>query len=103
MRAFDLSLKKFVPEAENIFRVFVNSYHQKYRLQSHPWLVETIGLTSGESLRSSPLAAKLNGYIAGAGSIEQFDQEVANFNLNEKTIQYLRKHVIENQGAGLYC
>ncbi|XP_043280936.1 peptide methionine sulfoxide reductase [Venturia canescens] len=78
-------------------------YHQKYRLQGHPWLVETIGLTSGEALRTSPLASKLNGYIAGAGSIEQFEKDVANFNLSEKAIQYLRKCVVENQGAGLYC
>lgn len=79
------------------------SYHQKYRLQNHPWLIETLGLTTSEILRTSPLAAKLNGYIAGAGTLEQFEKELPNLGLSEKTIQYLQKYIIENQGTGLYC
>lgn len=79
------------------------SYHQKYRLQSHPWLIETLGLTTPEVLRTSPLAAKLNGYIAGAGTLEQFEKELPNLGLSEKSIQYLTKYIIENQGSGLYC
>ncbi|XP_017762603.1 PREDICTED: peptide methionine sulfoxide reductase isoform X1 [Eufriesea mexicana] len=86
--------EKFYP-AEN--------YHQKYRLRNHPWLIETTGLTNDEVLRNSPVAAKLNGYIAGAGTIEQFKNELPNLGLNEKAVQYLQKYVIENQGNGLYC
>lgn len=82
---------------------FFSSYHQKYRLQTHPWLLETIGLTSAEVLRTSPLAAKLNGYIAGAGTIEQFERLLPILGLNEKAAQSLRKYVTENQGTGLYC
>ncbi|XP_078048405.1 methionine sulfoxide reductase A isoform X3 [Augochlora pura] len=78
-------------------------YHQKYRLRSHPWLMETTGLKSDEALRNSPLAAKLNGYIAGAGTIEQFQKELPKLGLSEKASQYLQKYAIENQGNGLYC
>ncbi|XP_026675279.1 peptide methionine sulfoxide reductase isoform X1 [Ceratina calcarata] len=78
-------------------------YHQKYRLRDHPWLLETTGLTSDEIIRNSPLATKLNGYIAGAGTIEQFEKELPNLGLSEKASQYLQKYVIENQGNGLYC
>ncbi|KAG6795386.1 methionine sulfoxide reductase A isoform X1 [Apis mellifera caucasica] len=78
-------------------------YHQKYRLRKHPWLMENTGLTSDELLRNSPLAAKLNGYIAGAGTLEQFKKELPNLNLSEKAAKYLEKYVIENQGNGLYC
>jgi len=54
-------------------------------------------------LCESPLAAKLNGYIAGAGTLEQFERELPNLGLNEKSVQYLTKYIIENQGSGLYC
>ncbi|KZC04185.1 PREDICTED: peptide methionine sulfoxide reductase [Dufourea novaeangliae] len=78
-------------------------YHQKYRLRNHPWLIETTGLVSNEILRNSPLAAKLNGYLAGAGTVEQFEKELPKLGLSEKASQYLQKYVIENQGNGLYC
>ncbi|XP_076636601.1 methionine sulfoxide reductase A isoform X2 [Colletes latitarsis] len=78
-------------------------YHQKYRLRNHPWLMETTGLVSDEILRNSPLAAKLNGYIAGAGTFEQFEKDLPNLGLSEKAVQYLQKYVLENQGNGLYC
>nr|XP_034173566.1 peptide methionine sulfoxide reductase isoform X2 [Osmia lignaria] len=78
-------------------------YHQKYRLRNHPWLLETTGLTSDEILRNSPLAAKLNGYIAGAGTLDQFNNDLPNLGLSEKAVQYLQKYVIDNQGSGLYC
>ncbi|XP_077273671.1 methionine sulfoxide reductase A isoform X3 [Temnothorax americanus] len=78
-------------------------YHQKYRLQNHPWLIETSGLTTPEILCTSTLAAKLNGYIAGAGTIDQFERELPNLGLTEKSAQYITKYIIENQGSGLYC
>ncbi|CAK9830812.1 Peptide methionine sulfoxide reductase [Anthophora retusa] len=78
-------------------------YHQKYRLRNHPWLIEATGLTSNEDLRNSPLATKLNGYIAGAGTIEQFEKDLPTFGLSEKAVQYLQKYMIENQYNGLYC
>lgn len=78
-------------------------YHQKYRLRNHPWLLENTGLTSDEILRNSPLAAKLNGYIAGAGTLDQFKNDLPNLGLSEKAARYLQKYIIDNQGNGLYC
>lgn len=45
----------------------------------------------------------MNGYIAGAGTLEQFEKDLPNLGLSEKAAQYLKKYVIENQGNGLYC
>ncbi|XP_046736819.1 peptide methionine sulfoxide reductase [Diprion similis] len=78
-------------------------YHQKYRLQAHPWLVEKLRLKTSEELLGSTLAAKLNGYLAGAASIGQFEQELPSLGLNEETTEYVRRYVVENQGNGLYC
>ncbi|XP_066581722.1 peptide methionine sulfoxide reductase-like isoform X2 [Prorops nasuta] len=96
--------EKFVTEVRQFKKFYAaEDYHQKYRLQSHPWLLEVTGLTSAEVLISSPLAAKLNGYIAGAGTFEEFERDLPSLGLTEKAAQYLQKYVIENQGNGLYC
>lgn len=94
----------FVTEIRKFEKFYpAEDYHQKYRLQNHPWLIEIAGLTSGEILRTSPLAAKLNGYIAGAGTLVQLEQDLPYLGLTEKAAQYLKKYMIENQGNGLYC
>lgn len=94
----------FVTEIKKFEKFYpAEDYHQKYRLQNHPWLIESTGLVTGEILRNSPLAAKLNGYIAGAGTIEQLEKDLSTMGLSDKAAQYLRKYAIENQGNGLYC
>lgn len=80
------------------------SYHQKYRLQSHPCLLKSIGPKTSENLQTSTLAAKLNGYIAGASTLEEFqrDKLIAE-RLNEEEYHYLKDCLIKNQASGLYC
>ncbi|PSN48523.1 Peptide methionine sulfoxide reductase [Blattella germanica] len=78
-------------------------YHQKYRLQQHPWLMEAVGLTHGSMLKSSHLAARLNGYVVGFGGVAQFDSEVERLGLDEKTAAYVRKLVVKYEGQGLFC
>ncbi|CAH0770749.1 unnamed protein product [Bemisia tabaci] len=78
-------------------------YHQKYRLQGHPWLCEAIGMKSGAKLKNSHLAARLNGYVIGCGGVNQFNAEVGKLGLDEKTADYVRKLVIKNEGNGLTC
>lgn len=78
------------------------SYHQKYRLQSHKDLAESLGMTP-ELLQTSYVAAKLNGYLVGVGGVEQFQKEADNFGLTPSQKEYVRHHVEENEGGGLFC
>ncbi|XP_058807706.1 peptide methionine sulfoxide reductase [Phymastichus coffea] len=96
--------ERFVTEIHQFQRFYpAEDYHQKYRLQAHPWLLEAIGVKSSEQLRTSTLAAKLNGYLAGVVAVDEYDREVAGLGLNDRAIQFVREHVIERQGNGLYC
>jgi len=44
-------------------------YHQKYRLRHKEDLRAEVGLTTDMQLLESPLAAKLNGFVAGYGDV----------------------------------
>ncbi|XP_069688067.1 peptide methionine sulfoxide reductase-like isoform X2 [Periplaneta americana] len=70
-------------------------YHQKYRLQQHPSLLKALGLEAGPKLKSSHLAARLNGYVVGFGGVGQFDAEVSRLGLDDKTAAYVRKLVVK--------
>ncbi|XP_046396411.1 peptide methionine sulfoxide reductase isoform X2 [Ischnura elegans] len=80
-------------------------YHQKYRLQQHPWLVEAIGLSQNDqkSLTRSHVAARLNGYIFGRGGKEQLEADIVRLGLNEKIADYVRKYYLKFEGRGLTC
>ena len=43
------------------------SYHQKYLLRKHDWLVAALGLEDDNKMISSHVAARINGYIGGDG------------------------------------
>lgn len=49
-------------------------YHQKYMLRQHPTVLEKLGLSDKEIIQST-VAAKLNGYLSGNGTEEQFQQD----------------------------
>lgn len=84
-----------------IFFLFF-SYHQKYRLQSHKDLSETLDLTS-ELLQTSHVAARLNGYLVGVGGIKQFLAEADSLGLNQTQRDYVQHYVEKNEGGGLFC
>jgi len=65
-------------------------YHQKYFFRSYPELFKSVGV-DGQALKDSTVAAKLNGYVGGFGSLEQFEKESKNFGLNELVVDALRK------------
>ncbi|XP_019870652.1 peptide methionine sulfoxide reductase isoform X2 [Aethina tumida] len=77
-------------------------YHQKYRLQGHAILCEDLGMTP-ELLQTSHIAARLNGYVAGVGKIEDLEREAVKFGFTDKITAYVRKQMQENEGGSLYC
>lgn len=80
-------------------------YHQKYHLQQHTYLCSVLDLDDSEGplLRQSHLAARLNGFLAGFGSLPQIEKEGPKLGLDEKTMDYVRRFFIEYQGQGLTC
>ncbi|XP_022195234.1 peptide methionine sulfoxide reductase isoform X2 [Nilaparvata lugens] len=79
-------------------------YHQKYRLQQHPWLCSEIGVgKTSPLLKTSHLAARLNGYIIGQGGVAQFNREADLLGLQGQVKDYVSKLVAENEGNGLIC
>ncbi|XP_076259498.1 methionine sulfoxide reductase A isoform X4 [Rhynchophorus ferrugineus] len=77
-------------------------YHQKYRLQKHGWIAEELNLTP-ELLQTSEVAAKLNGYIAGVGTVEEFEKDVKRLAIPEKIASFVKIQLLENMGGTLYC
>ena len=47
---------------------FIHSYHQKYLLQQHPWLMNALDISPGPELNNSHIATRLNGYVGGYGT-----------------------------------
>jgi len=68
-------------------------YHQKYMLQHHPWLLESLDINPGEQLVSSHVAARLNGYVGGYGKVQDFNIEGPKLGLNEKMIEYVARKI----------
>lgn len=77
-------------------------YHQKYRLQQHPWLCEALGCQGG-LLKESYVAARLNGYVLGCGGAAQYEAELPILGLDETAGEYVRRLVTKNEGMGLVC
>ncbi|GFG32187.1 hypothetical protein Cfor_04528 [Coptotermes formosanus] len=78
-------------------------YHQKYRLQQHPSLLKAINLEPGPKVKSSHLAARLNGYVVGKGGVAQFEAEVKKLGLDENTAKIVQDLVVKNEGRQLVC
>lgn len=70
--------------------------HQKYMLRHHHDFVDRMDL-SDDDLISSPVAARLNGYLGGSGSIEQFSKECNSLGLSERQISYVQKQIEKRQ------
>jgi peptide-methionine (S)-S-oxide reductase len=66
-------------------------YHQKYMLQHHPWLLESLDINPGDDLIQSHVAARLNGYIGGYGKTGDFNNEAPKLGLNEKMSEYVMR------------
>lgn len=78
------------------------SYHQKYYLQNHKDLLKTLHLDE-KLLKTSHVAARLNGYLVGVGGVKQYSDEASSLGLNAAQNEYVRHYVEENEGGNLYC
>lgn len=76
-------------------------YHQKYLLRSHPLLFRLFGFSDRE-LVTSHVAAKVNGYIGGYGTMEQFERDSASWKLDEQQKSALRT-IIARGGVHASC
>lgn len=76
------------------YEVFYNAedYHQKYLLRQKSKILNALGLTNPEIITST-LAAKLNGYVGGFGSVESLDKDLEGSNLPPDVIEAIRKKV----------
>jgi peptide-methionine (S)-S-oxide reductase len=65
--------------------------------------MKAINLEPGPKVKSSHLAARLNGYVVGRGGVSQFDAEVKKLGLDEKTAKIVRDLLAKNEGRQLVC
>jgi peptide-methionine (S)-S-oxide reductase len=70
-------------------------YHQKYYLRHDGVLAAELAAYSPRELVDSTVAARLNGYVAGAGSPAQLHGELASFGLSERGIAHLERLVAQ--------
>jgi peptide-methionine (S)-S-oxide reductase len=68
-------------------------YHQKYYLHRRADLLEEFRAYSPQQFVDSTVAARLNGYVAGQGSVEQLAQELESFGLSGKAASTLERTV----------
>ena len=70
-------------------------YHQKYYLRSVEALMRELRARYPEErgFVDSTVAARLNAYVGGFGSLEQLEQELESFGLSEQAEQFIRERV----------
>ena len=69
------------------------SYHQKYALRRHSKLLSGLKL-SDKDVIDEPIAARLNGYLNGCGSLAEFEKESDKLKLKEDLVHYLRSAIV---------
>ena len=85
----------------NFFLKFYNSYHQKYLLQQHPWVMNVLDIEPGPELNNSHIATRLNGYIGGYGTLADFEAELPRLQLDDKLADYIRRAM--KNGSRVNC
>lgn len=68
-------------------------YHQKYYLRHDKLLMRELAALSPQELVDSTIATRLNGYVAGRGSIEQLHDELPSFGLSAEAAAHVEKIV----------
>ena len=73
------------------------NYHQKYILQQHPWLIVALHIQTVDEFVRNHVCAKLNGYLACYGELEEFQIIAEKLGLCEKIIEYVVIQMQKNQ------
>ncbi len=68
-------------------------YHQKYYLRHDTTLMHALGDLSPQELVDSTVAARLNGYVAGKGTVAQLREELPQLGLAPDAAAHLEKLV----------
>jgi len=76
------------------------NYHQKYLLRQTSGLLASMDLNN-EEIKSSHVAARLNGYLGGYSTLTKFDAEVKKLGLSEEQADAMRK-LISHRSNGYY-
>ena len=71
-------------------------YHQKYILQKYPRILMMLDIDV-DDLVTSHVAARLNGYLGGYGSIMKFEKEVEDLKLNVKNAEFVKNAMRKKQ------
>ncbi|XP_042882036.1 peptide methionine sulfoxide reductase-like [Penaeus japonicus] len=71
-------------------------YHQKYMLQRHAPVINALDIDPGDELISCHVAARINGYLGGYGSVAMFEKECSRWGISEKTADYIRKQIVSS-------
>ena len=66
-------------------------YHQKYGLRHHAPLMSAFDGYSPEAFVDSQVAARLNGFLAGHGTLEQLERELPTYGLPPLVESHLRR------------
>lgn len=64
-------------------------YHQKYYLRHDSLLMRELAAYAPRAFVDSTVAARLNGYVARRGSVDQLQREIASFGLSPEATEYL--------------
>ena len=68
-------------------------YHQKYYLRHDSLLMRELAGYTPRQLVDSTVAARLNGYVAGRGTLAQLQAELASFGLSAAASAHLERLV----------
>ena len=88
-----IATERGVPAIANARFYLAEDYHQKYYLRHDSVLMRELEGLTPQQLVDSTVAARLNGYVAGRGSIAQLREELDSFRLSAEASKHLERVV----------
>ncbi|CAN7941293.1 unnamed protein product [Ixodes hexagonus] len=90
-----IGIYRYIPKTSNprckyTILTFRFRYHQKYRLQRHTALYKSLQESGMKDITKSHVAARLNGYVGGFGTLEAFEAEWQQLGLSSEQANAIR-------------